>query len=628
MKIAHRYWIFNNLDLLFAIAGLILGIIIISLTTIYANEYILTIGPMLVIVCGAFLLFRRKINNQQEEIREHSYIAKIAGIVFWLALACSIYVLNIEPLTRPLSYFIFTAICAAAIALQIVYSKENKVTWLILIQILLVSLSVRASAFFVFPTLPGSDPWAHLNYIQDFVNSGSITSTTGDIYYLNYPITHLNTVATYLVTGVGYKTAMFLGIGLPMIFSTIFMFLIGKELFNTKAGLLAALLVNLADTHISFGYQLIPTSIGIALFTVVLYLLVKNRRKREYIFTFLTILFMLLLVITHNMSSFVLLCCIAFLLLGVFMYNRVNADQFPGQQSSVTMSLLILTLVAVFSYWIFAGYIEGKTFFEAIVQGLSNALTERAGFLDRPSVNADIGYLPQILDIVGFVLIYGLATLGFLVWLRPRESTRTKFSLFIAATLLTAFTLIFPVFGMRNIMPSRWFAFIYVIIGLASATALLRFAMNNNKQWLPKIIMPAMVFVLCFFMITNSQTNKDSPVYSSQINERLVYKASEMAVGSWAVENYDGKIVADLQYAHRIISTHFGKDDVSYDMLNENTTVNKMVIWRDILETRPVQTPRGVSQVVGNDYLESIENTHTAVYSNNSSKALYPRSGN
>jgi len=328
------------------------------------------------------------------------------------------------------------------------------------------------------------------------------------------------------------------------------------------------------------------------------------------------------------MSSFVLLCCIAFLLLGVFMYNRANAEQFPKQQSSVTLSLLILTLVAVFSYWIFAGYLEGKTFFEAIVQGLSNALTERAGFLDRPSVNADIGYLPQILDIVGFIIIYGLATLGFLVWLRPRESTRTKFSLFIAATLLTAFTLIFPVFGMRNIMPSRWFAFIYVIIGLASATALLRFAMNNNKQWLPKIIMPAMVFVLCFFMITNSQTNKDSPVYSSQINERLVYTASEMAVGEWAVVHYDGKIVADLQYAHRIISTHFGKDDVSYDMLNENTTVNKMVIWRDILETRPVQIPRGVIQVVGDDYLESIESTHSAVYSNSSSKALYPRSGN
>ena len=79
---------------------------------------------------------------------------------------------------------------------------------------------------------------------------------------------------------------------------------------------------------------------------------------------------------------------------------------------------------------------------------------------------------------------------------------------------------------------------------------------------------------------------------------------------------------------HRIISTHFGKDDVSYDMLNENTTVNKMVIWRDILETRPVQTPRGVIQVVGDDYLENIESTHTAIYSNNSSKALYPRSGN
>jgi hypothetical protein len=63
-------------------------------------------------------------------------------------------------------------------------------------------------------------------------------------------------------------------------------------------------------------------------------------------------------------------------------------------------------------------------------------------------------------------------------------------------------------------------------------------------------------------------------------------------------------------------------------MLNENTTVNKMVIWRDILETRPVQTPRGVSQVVGADYLDSIERLHSAIYANSTCKALYPRSGN
>ncbi|MDD4723104.1 MAG: hypothetical protein PHR07_10220, partial [Acidaminococcaceae bacterium] len=285
-------------------------------------------------------------------------------------------------------------------------------------------------------------------------------------------------------------------------------------------------------------------------------------------------------------------------------------------------------IVAVFSYWIFAGYVEGKTFFEAIVQGLSNALSDAAGFLDRPPVSAEVSYLSQILDIVGFIMSYGLATLGFLIWLNPRENNRSKFSLFIAATLLTAFTLIFPVFGISNNVPDRWFAFIYVIIGLAGATALLRLVMTNNKQWLARIILPATVFVLCFFMITNSQANKDSPVYSSHINERLVYTASEMAVGKWAVEHYDGKIVADLQYAHRIINTHFGKDDVSYEMLNENTTLNNMVIWRDILETRPVQTPRGVIQVVGDDYLESIENTHGAIYANSASKALYPRSGN
>lgn len=618
-------WSRDRIDVIAAILGVLAGVVISCMNLIYSNAYLITIGPMLIIACLVYLVFRRKLLSPASEPQASHSLILIINIIFWLSLAGSIYSLSTETLHRPLIYFILISVAASMIALQIFYSRGKGTTWLILFEILLISLSVRASAYFVFPTLPGSDPWAHLNYIKDFVNLGHIESTHGDIYYLNYPIMHLNTVGVKLITGVGYKAAMFLGIGLPLMLSTIFVFLIGRNVANVKVGLLAALLLNLADFHLSFGIQLIATTYGIALFTIIVYLLIRDRGNLRVSTVALTILLLLTMVITHTMSAFVMFCFILFFLIGIYVYKLAYKGRTTSGVSMVTPTLAVMFGVAMLGYWMYAGYTEGGTFFDSVTRGLYGSLTEQAGFLARQAAPlAEYGYLDPILNIAGFLLLYLCGTLGCLLWFSRSHQTRTRVALIIALVLLNVFALSFPVFGMRNIMNSRWYAFIYVILSVGAAVAIFTVVRSINYRKLASIVLVGIMFIIPFFMITNNVSNMDSPIYAAELNQRMVYTNSEMAIAEWAVEDYDGKIITDLQYGGCVLGTYLGRDNVFYNMPNEKTLNSGLVIWRDVMAERPVQAPCA-NIVLGEAFEHKLENSHNLIYSNNTSKAFLAR---
>lgn len=616
----------DRLDVVAALAGVLLGLTISFLNLVYSNEYMITLGPMLVIVCLGYLAFRHKLLAPSTNLEPNSYVVIASNIVFWLLLGGSLYSLTTEILHRPPIYFILTSAAASMIALQILYGREQRTTtYLVLLEVLLLSLSVRASAYFVFPTLPGSDPWAHLNYIEDFVNLGRIGSTRGDIYYLNYPIMHLNVVSAKLMTGVDYKMAMFLGIGIPLLLSLIFVFLIGRTVVNTKVGLLSALLVSLADYHVGYSVSLTATSFSIVLFSVIFWLLIQNRDKFRMLTAALAILLLLTLVVTHTASTFIAFCCLAFLLVGNRLYRLLHKEQRKSEYSVVAPTLLTMFGVSMIGYWMYAGYVEGRTFFESITYGLYRALTEQAGFLARPaSLLTQYGYLQPILNIAGFLTLYLCGTLGSLLWLARPNQTKIKVALVTAVALLTAFTLSFPTFGMRNIVPYRWFAFIYVVLSVVAAAPVFAGIERIRNYRFAGTVMICFTFTISFLMITDSESNIDSPIYTAKLSQRMVYTTSEMAIANKVVEVYSGLIIADLQYGSRVLQTHLGRTEVSYNMPDERTLNNGLVIWRDVMAERPVQAPR-VNIFLGQPFKLKLETSHNVIYSSNTAQAFIAR---
>lgn len=620
-----RQYLQNQLDKIASVIGIILGVIISLMNLIYSNEYLITIGPMLIIVCGCYLLFGNKLKAMYLELQAGRSFILVTNIMYWLCFAVSIFILRTAILHRPVMYFVLTSIAASMIALQIVYLRNKSTEYLILFEILLLSLSAAASAFWVFPSLVGIDPWAHLIYIEDFVNSGHVESSMGLISYLYYPITHLSVAGMKLITALDYKEAMFLGIGLPLILSSVFVYLIGCRLANAKVGLLATLLVNLADVHMQFGIQLIATTFGIMLFTIIYYLIIHDKGKLDIKVIVLALLLLLVMVITHTMSSFVMVLFILCLLIGHYAYNALYKKQSNVNMGMISPILLMFFIVAMLSYWIFAGAGEGGDFFLTIVRGLMSSLEESTGFLDRStSPTSAYGYLGPILHIAGYIIIYTLGTMGVLILLSRQYLNKSRLALIAPVVLMTAFALVFPVFGLRNIMPYRWYAFIYVPLGILASFAVLYIIQSISRFNLRNITLVLIVSVLVFFMITNKFSNVDSPIYASNLTQRLVYSDSEIAAGKKVIDIYDGLIVVDLNYVWAILGFHLGTTvPTSSNMQDDEVINNGLVIWREVMANTPVRVTGGIT-VLGTSYEHKLELFHDLIYSNNAVKVFLP----
>lgn len=616
----------DNIDVIAAIAGALLGVVISCLNLIYSNAYIITIGPILIIVCLVYLIFRRRLLapvSDPPQISQSTIL--IINLIFWLSFAGSIYSLSTEILHRPVTYFVLTSLCASMIALQILYTRGKGTIYLILFEILLLSLSVRGSAFFVFTTIPGSDPWAHLEYIKAYTAQGHIPETMPyqvGISYLNYPIMHLNSVTMKLITNLDFKAVMFLSNALPVIPSILLVFLVGRRVIDTRGALLATLLVSLCDFHLAKGFEITATCLGVIYFSVILYLLIKGRRGVSL--QAILLLVFIVLILTHTMSTFMVFVLLLSLFIGLYIYKFVYGKH-QISAGNITFPIVAIFGIAMLAYWMYAGYTEQRTFFEAVIRGLYIALTKEAGFLARPvALSAQYGWLDPILIITGFLIVLAFGILGSLSWLSQKYQHETKVSLLMALIILFATTLAFPLFGMRNIMPYRWFLFIYPILTIVAAQGILIIIGRAGFKKLGGTLIFCIILVFSFFMNTNNISNMDSPVYAAELNQRMVYTDSEMSAAIRVTEVYDGRVITDLQYGSRVLGTHLGRDKLDYNMQSEEILNSGLVIWRDVMADRPIQVPSEYA-VLGEAYRQKLENSHNLIYNNNTSQAFLAR---
>ena len=626
----------DNIDVIVAIAGLFLGVIVSFLNLKTSSAYMITIGPLLILVCVLYLVFRKKLFGATVELRTSKGFTLIASIVFWLSLTGSIFSLNEATLHRPLTYFILTSVCASMIALQILYSHTRGNIVSILLEILILSLTVRASAYFVFPSLVGEDSWFHAEYIKALVTQGhipeSMPAAAGGPYYLSFPVTHLYTAAMKLITAVDYKLAMFLGIGIPVMLSSIFVFLIGRDLANTRVGLLAMLLLNLSDYNLRYSIETIAQSFGIVLFTVIAYLVVRDKHGQRYsnamVITFI-LFFMLLMLLTHTLSTGVTLCFLILLLLSKYVYARLCRNQTAPTTHTVN-PILVMVLVIGFGvvmlvYWSASPYIGTETFLEAIASGLRH-LISRASFLGTVYRGAELG---MILDISGFLLPLMLAVLGSLLWLSQEWLDKTKFGLIASWIGLIGVVFVFPLFTFDVMASNRWFPYIYVLLSIVGSVGLFTLVSRMSSFKFRNAILSGTLGVFTFFMVTNAVANVDSPIYNVENNRRLAYTTSEMAVGEWAVTNYDGDTVTCATYA-RQMAAKLGVGYFFYhNMLDEEQLQNRLVLWRNVMKERPITLRvRGKVDkyvVLGENYELNLASSYNLIYNSNTSKAFLAR---
>ena len=440
-------------------------------------------------------------------------------------------------------------------------------------KILLISLILRASAYFISPYPVGVDPWEHAEYIKYFIQFHHVMVPPDfEVYYCSYPLAHLFACTANLIGNISVKESMFI-IGAVLALSTIFAYLIVKGITNNiNLALFSMLLLSFADFHIQWSIEVIAMTFGIASYTILVYLLLKRNEKHKLLYTALLILFAFVTVWTHTVSAFITLVSVLSLYVGALLFDQIYRDK-RSKVTLISFTFCILFVVLLMLHWMDPNY----PFFESITRGLVNSLAKEAEFLGRSPSIAQQSWV-SILNISGFLIYIFFGIIGCLYCLSKKYADKTKVSLVFMLIILYFVFLAFPVMGMRNTVPFRWPAFIYVSFVLFVGIGLIGFwgLLKSKKQKVPFIFI--ILLVTSFFMITTFVSDMDSPIYGGEITQRHIATESEVTLSNNVDNLYNGTIMGYC------VLTPTG--DIRWDY-----TTNKLIIWKRISLTRPVQVP-------------------------------------
>jgi 4-amino-4-deoxy-L-arabinose transferase-like glycosyltransferase len=435
-----------------------------------------------------------------------------------------------------------------------------------------------------------------------------------------------------LICGVSSKLGMFIAVTLPNIFCSILIFLIARKLFDEKIGLIAMLIYGFCDFSIAYSIQICAWSFGIALYIIILYLLIGTKGAINKYQSYLLFLCFALLILTHPVPTTILVIPLIILFVSAKLFKSKNI---------VSGTLVISFIVGTLSYWIYASYTRGnveQNFFSYIVSPLYYSLTTKAAVLLRTeSIELTTGasataqlFFESMLNILGFGLLVLFGLLGGLILLYDKRRDPLKLSLILITLVLFALPFGFGFFGIRNIMNYRWFVYGYVTLAILAAIGLYTIIgqrKNTNKKIITVFLI---IFVVSFFMTTNTMCNHDSPIYFKGSATRLAFSEQELSLRDELINAYSGPITTDYVYHCALIHDEpypdpedikFYSARYSYEDFCNDVLPQSLFIWRDDYKDRPIElispSKERMQVVFGENFEEKLESgAYNRIYCN------------
>lgn len=622
---------FSTIDVIFAILGSVLGLLITFLNLIYSNNYLITIGPLVTIACLLYLRYRSKLlaNDLNLSLNLGNRSLKIIQTIYWICISIAlISYYHANPYYRPPIFFfsISLAVCSLGLEIMSPTHEENVQLYTLFFKIFLVSLILRFSAYFISSYPVGSDPWRHAELIKGIFTYGTSYLPQVDVYYSNYPLMHLYASTAGFLGNLTTKGAMSI-VGIVLTISTIFVYLIVKEITNNiNLGLFSMLLINFSDFHIQWSIQVIAMTFGIAIYTLMIYhLLFEKKEKTISLYKIFTILVMFLIIWTHTVSSFIYMASLISLYIGSFIYERMYIIKCYSAKLTVNITLCIQFILILIYHWMNPSY----PFLETTTKVLINSLSAEGKFLGRTATSNMGDSWFSILDIFGFLILIFFGVIGSLHSLSKEHQTKTKVSLIFMLIVLFSVYFVFPLMGLRNILPNRWPAFIYTTFVLFSGIGIFN-VINILRSRRHKVIFISLLLILfSFFMITNSVADMDSPVYGKNFNQKMIWTESEIETFTNLNNSSNDIIVSDLQTSENIFLTYLKRDSVATYLLTPRGTLdweymgNKVLTWRKTSLDRPVQVKpyESPDMLLGVAFKYNLDNNCHAIYDSGNAKA-------
>jgi len=588
-RLGIQKFFFENLDILIGVAGICLGVLISLLYLISTTIQLLTLGLALILASSAYILLK---NQQTIPLGSIEPSIKIVlEIVFFLIFSLSLWVLHISN-GRPLLYFILIALGTGVLAISILFVTSTNTAILQIIKVGVLSFNIKYSLFLQNFGV-GVDYWKHLADNTNLVHAGFINVLSAK--EPSYPLMHIQVAINALISNSPVKDATNYAIIIPFVISSICIFLVAKKIFSVNMGLLALLIVNVTDFNIYWGVAPQTTTYGICLYYFLIFIIFRaaiTPAPKNNTWFALTIFLIPVLILSHAVSSFIGLISILGLILGTVVYRSFfdkNSEIFPP------LFILLIYGIIMLQDWFAALYNKtgDNSFFEQIFSTLVTYVTENADFLNRPeAISGYAASLPPILertaDTLGLTILIFLAVFGCLFWLSKKYRNYISISMISCTVILLIITFGFPVFGIRNILPSRWFSFFYFFLSIMAAFALLTLTQMSRTK-LRIVLCFTVIFSVTFFMTTSTISNGGSPIWLQKTTISTDYTLQE-GTGAETLSNISENVLVDSRYAVVVKSLDSNTNVMILSSEQQiNKTSNSVFLWRDYMINKPIQ---------------------------------------
>lgn len=590
----------QRFDIIGAVIGLLLAVAMLPLRLIASNILIISIPTIVGIASGLYLFSVRA-----------DYSEGLPTIPIWLGrLLPSTVLLGTTLLIgvglwqggrTPLFYNIATLVGIAIFA-QIFFIRERDfVPWLLLLQIIAFAFTLRFIGLLTTPGYIGIDIWTHVaSWAVRILETHSLQPLVGNKYYVA-ALFHLLTVTTSLLAGVPIRGGLFLSVGIAMAFCVLFIYLTARLFVSERWSLFALAIFSISAHPMEWGLHLIPTSLGLAFFLGVIFLLSwtlsTNPSRRIFV---LIVVFSIATILTHQISAFIMLILtgaglVAHLLLrlSVFAPPSQTHGVTPTTNNSVSLTgLLAFDLGFITFTWSLTPY-HGNTFLATTFSFFRTALTQSSGLGDLAGPSSPVYYGPELIkqlvtyiNVAVFLSVFLLTVIGCLYILRRRNISHATLMYGITVVVMLVFILGLPMFGVRTFVPQRWYGFLTAPMALLAAIGIAYLARNLQP---PTIMVVLLVFMIVFptVSIAASEATLDNPRFE-QVQTKYSYTEPELnaveTIGDIRPLNQSQQYHTDHPY-NTVFSRAGPGTAVATNISSKSLANSEVVIYRDYQTT-------------------------------------------
>lgn len=628
----------QNIDIIFGIMGFGLGVLIISLYYL-VNLNQKDIGVAILSSCLIYIFFKKKFKNEVSISSGKDRLKTVLNLLFYIIFMICILIFSMNLYYRPISYFILICILAGIIASEILYVREGDRVSSILLQIFLLSILIRVGIFYNFPSLMGYDAYLHASMARVITNTGFVAPFQISQKYFYYPLAHIFIAITQIMGKTDIKDAIFYSIGLANIFITACIYLIGKKLEGPQMGLLAALLINLNNYNIVTGItNITPGSLVLCYLIFIVYTIFSEKQEVKY--TGLILLIGILAILTHQLTTFVVLLALISIYAGKYLHNHLYKNSILKTTGS---NYILFLLVSMQTYWTFT-YVRGDiSFFEMILKPLVGVLQGGTAYSSDELIVGTLtnqSTLETLILHICYLALPFFAIGGVLAWFSREDIKKiNKFSAALVVIILYGLAYGIPLLGMRNLLTSRWFPLISVFLVLVAASYMLKLVslFDIIKAKIPAIFIIVLLF--SFVMVETPGINKDNPIVAKDSTVRNQFKNIEIQPIETLTGKYSGNILMDSPYDSCLFysSAKYNTSKAKYfDDKNVKTgeiVGNPMVLLRKSTLEEPISIDDpdryGVSiiQALPEEFFNRFEAQDYALIYNNEEVSAYVKEG-